>query len=561
MAGPPTPVSACPLVYLEIRDGANAKAYNSSHPHSAFTLTIEGERSIGSEMGILVLLIHKGKQQVVSLRLSEIRGGPSYSAEVISINKETNRICVSVPKKPQALLAQFESRRDFSVAVCLLQKAGFFASEAIPASLLTAPPQPVSQTHDAMFDTRPRLSSITPPTLLPPNHFQGTGASPDFSFTTMLNAPSQHSPFSTVPTPYMEQTQRVQSIPMQNYLPGTQMRHTTPGTAQLNPYHMFLERDGTHSHIPRIGSPLRYSFNSSPPPTQSPIGRADMAMPLSVSTTGSHAQSLLVRGSPEVGSFESRSDVDTKSCNTRADLTKDLSPEPYRQQPLQDQDFRKQMPRPRQLPFDSSAKTAVPYKKPEAHIGIRSGLEKSSDSRKPRSSPSRSLRRDPTNSGKGQSTETAYNTTNKGLNQKNGRVLASEDTDDYSNVTSSFEDHPPSSKSVGTFASVKAKDDMYKDAECQTTIPKSPKVSTGSQKSPESRQETSGVELLPWVILSDYNTLKDLNQATTPLVEQFEEDVARGGDAALLAQFYSKQLWERRRDFWYAKFQVMVSGQ
>lgn len=72
MAGPPTPVSACPLVYLEIRDGANAKAYNSSHPHSAFTLTIEGERSIGSEMGILVLLIHKGKQQVVWTGATEL---------------------------------------------------------------------------------------------------------------------------------------------------------------------------------------------------------------------------------------------------------------------------------------------------------------------------------------------------------------------------------------------------------------------------------------------------------------------------------------------------------
>jgi hypothetical protein len=65
MAGPPTPVSRCPLVYLEIRDGPSARAYNSSHPHSAFTLTIEGERPIESEMGILVLLIHKGKQQVV----------------------------------------------------------------------------------------------------------------------------------------------------------------------------------------------------------------------------------------------------------------------------------------------------------------------------------------------------------------------------------------------------------------------------------------------------------------------------------------------------------------
>ncbi|KAF5564489.1 hypothetical protein FPHYL_4737 [Fusarium phyllophilum] len=504
MAGPPTPVSACPLVYLEIRDGANAKAYNSSHPHSVFTLTIEGERPIGSEIGILVLLIHKGKQQV---------------------------------------------------------KAGFFASEAIPASLLTVPLQPVSQTHDAMFDTRPRLTSITPPTLLPPNHFQGTGAPPDFSFTTMLNAPLQPSPFSTVPTSYMEHTQRAQSIPMQNYLPGTQMRHTSPVTAQLNPYHMFLERDGTHSHIPRVGSPLRYSFNSSPPLAQSPIGSADMVVPLNVSTTGSHAQSLSVRESPEVGSFESRSDVDTKSCNTRADLTKDLSPEPYRQQPLHDQDFRKQMPRLRQLPFDSRTKTAAPYKKPGVHAGIRSGLEKSSDSRKPRRSPSRSLRRDPTNSGKGQSTETAYNTTNKRLHQKSGRVLAPENTDNYSNATSSFEDHPPSSKSVGTFASVKAKDDMYKDAKCQTTLPKSPKVSTSSQRSSKSRQETSGVELLPWVILSDYNTLKDLNQATAPLVEQFEQDVARGGDAALLAQFYSKQLWARRRNFWYERFQVTAGGE
>lgn len=497
----------------------------------------------------------------VSLRLSEIKGGSSSSAEIISINNQTNRICISVPKKPQALLAQFERKRDFSVTVCLLQKAGFFASEAIPASLLTVPPQPVSQTHDAMFDTRPRLSSITPPTLLAPNHFQGTGAPPDFSFTTMLNAPLQPSPFSTVPTSYMEQTQRAQSMPMQNYLPGTQMRHTSPVTAQLNPYHMFLERDGTNSHIPRVGSPLRYSFNSSPPPTQSPIGRADMAMPLNLSTTGSHAQSLSVRESPEVGSFESRSDVDTKSCDMRRDLIKDLSPEPYRQQPLQDQDFRKQMPRPRRLPFDSNAKTAVPYKKPEVHAAIRSGLEKSSDSRKPRRSPSRSLRRDPTNSWKGQSTETEYNVTNKRLNQKSGRVLASENTDDYSNATSTFEDHPPSSKSVGTFASVKAKDDMYKDAECQTTIRKSPEVPASSQSSSKSRQETSGVELLPWVILSDYNTLKDLNQATVPLVEQFEEDVARGGDATLLAQFYSKQLWERRRDFWYAKFQVMVSRQ
>uniref|UniRef100_A0A0D2XQE6 Uncharacterized protein n=1 Tax=Fusarium oxysporum (strain Fo5176) TaxID=660025 RepID=A0A0D2XQE6_FUSOF len=169
----------------------------------------------------------------------------------------------------------------------------------------------------------------------------------------MLNAPFHPSPFSTVPTSHIEQTQRAQPMPMQRYFPGTQMRHTSPVTAQLNPYHMFLERDGTRSHIPRVGSPLRYSFNSSPPPTQSPIGGADMAMPLNVSTTGSDAQSLSVRESSKVGSFECYPDVATKSCNTHAGLKKDLSPEPYRRQPLHDQDFRKLMPRPRQLPFDS----------------------------------------------------------------------------------------------------------------------------------------------------------------------------------------------------------------
>ncbi|KAF4945441.1 hypothetical protein FGADI_11943 [Fusarium gaditjirri] len=496
----------------------------------------------------------------VSLRLSEIKGVSPSSAEIISINKQTNRICVSVPKKPQALLAQFEERRDFSVAVCLLQRAGFFASEAIPASLLTVPPQPVSQARDAMFDTRPRLSSITPPTLLPPNDFQGTGAPPDFSFTTMLNGPFHPSPFSTVPTSHIEQTQRAQSMPMQNYFPGTQMRHTSPVTPQLNPYHMFLERDGTHSHLPRVGSPLRYSFNSIPPPTQSPIGGADMVMPLDVSTTGSDAQSPSVREDSKLGSFDYRPDVVTKSCNTHADLTEDLSPEPYLQQPLHDQDFRKLMPRPRKLPFDSLAKTAAAYKKPEMHVGMGSGLEKTPDSRKLGGSPSQSLRRGPTNSGKSQSTEATYNTANKRRHRTGRNVLASENNDSHSSATCSFEDRPPGSISVGTFASVKAKDDMYKDAECQTTLPQSPKAPTRSQGPSESRQETSGTEVLPWVMLTDQNILKDLNQATAPLFEQFEQDVARGGDAALLAQFYSKQLWARRRDFWYKNLQVMAGG-
>lgn len=65
MSGPPTPVLNCPLVYLEIRDGASTRAYNSSFSHGAFTLTIEGERQMGAELGTLVVLIRKDVQQVV----------------------------------------------------------------------------------------------------------------------------------------------------------------------------------------------------------------------------------------------------------------------------------------------------------------------------------------------------------------------------------------------------------------------------------------------------------------------------------------------------------------
>lgn len=72
MPGPPTPVSVCPLIYLEIRDGASARAYSSSRPHDVFTLTIEGERPVDAKMGTLIILIHRGVQQVVCTSSDEV---------------------------------------------------------------------------------------------------------------------------------------------------------------------------------------------------------------------------------------------------------------------------------------------------------------------------------------------------------------------------------------------------------------------------------------------------------------------------------------------------------
>lgn len=74
MPGPLTPVLDCSLVYLEIRDGPSARAYNSSQSHGAFTLTIEGERPVDAEVGELVVLIRKNSQQVVRLSYEKTMG-------------------------------------------------------------------------------------------------------------------------------------------------------------------------------------------------------------------------------------------------------------------------------------------------------------------------------------------------------------------------------------------------------------------------------------------------------------------------------------------------------
>ena len=66
MRGPPTPISACVLKRLEVRDGASSSIYNSTPPTSVFTVTLEGERPIDAETGTLILLIHHGHQLLVS---------------------------------------------------------------------------------------------------------------------------------------------------------------------------------------------------------------------------------------------------------------------------------------------------------------------------------------------------------------------------------------------------------------------------------------------------------------------------------------------------------------
>ncbi|KAF5020158.1 hypothetical protein F66182_7828 [Fusarium sp. NRRL 66182] len=242
MPGPPTPVSSCSLSYLEIRDGVSARACNTLQPHSVFTLTIEGERLIDAETGILILLIRHGRQQVVSLRLNKIGGQSQAPEDVVTINTKAKRMCVRVPSKSQAILVQFEEKRDFSVAICLLQKAGFYISDAIPTSLLSTPLSTQTGVPHSTLDLGPRLSTIAPVPPLPLNHAQGSQSQSCFSFTEMLSAPSPYAPVSSAPTPQIPYTQRTHSLPTHYSPTANHIPETVPFETHLNPHNMFLGR-------------------------------------------------------------------------------------------------------------------------------------------------------------------------------------------------------------------------------------------------------------------------------------------------------------------------------
>ena len=79
--------------------------------------------------------------------------------------------------------------------------------------------------------------------------------------------------------------------------------------------------------------------------------------------------------------------------------------------------------------------------------------------------------------------------------------------------------------------------------------------------SPSEPPSTPGSISEPLILVTDPNTLQELDQVTAKLFDQYEADVAGGSDAAASAKFYMDQIFEARKEFWYSKLsQWEVTG-
>ncbi|PHH91247.1 hypothetical protein CDD83_1206 [Cordyceps sp. RAO-2017] len=185
MSPPPTPVSACRLGRLEVRDGVETRVYEAAHFAGGITLTLDGQRSMGTGRDSLLLTVHCALRKMLSIRLSDLLHDPRALADAVGAEREYQQLTVRVRSQSYEVRAAFEDCRDFCLSVCVLKKAGFpIKDETLQYGTTTA--GSLALHAPAGIGVGPRLSSITP---LPGLHMgHGPGANDDWPFTPLLNS-------------------------------------------------------------------------------------------------------------------------------------------------------------------------------------------------------------------------------------------------------------------------------------------------------------------------------------------------------------------------------------
>jgi hypothetical protein len=482
----------------------------------------------------------------VSLRLGEMNRVSRPPEDIVSINKQVNRMCVRIPGTSQAILVQFEEKRDFNVAVCLLQKAGFYISDTMPVSLLTHPSRTDPNTLDPAVNFGPRLSSITPLSLLPTNEFRGAMSHPDLSFTTALDTPFQSPPLTSTTFSKALHPQNTHSRPIH---PQVASNHAAAIATQLNPYNMFLERGNTHPHTPHVSSPLRHSFDSDSPHMQWPYETAEARSYGDMLTLGSCLRHPVIERQGINIPRSSQRSIDS-SHHRAADFRKDLSPGPYSYHSAQEEshEFRNLMPRPRKLPFESNTKHTTPGGRLEGQENIPTDNKKVPKLRNSLDSLGLPVKTRFINPGK-------LSTTNHPSSIEEGVALRKSVF--ISGTAQRPERGDQGPVSVTTPNGRKPKEDTYKDANCQTEDTGAVQDNSMSVlEVSDSNSHCLNLDIVPCVVVTDSDTLKELDQATATLFEQYEKDIGGGGEKEQHAEFYLDQIWTRRRDFWLEKLQT-----
>ncbi|CAM1506407.1 Fc.00g060480.m01.CDS01 [Cosmosporella sp. VM-42] len=286
------------------------------------------------ETGTLVLLIHHGQQRLMSIRLSELLKSSVGASDIVSIDQQLLRLCIKVPRQNQAVVAQFEEKRDFSVAVYMLQKARFHINESI-SSVLSASASTFQASSSLNYELDsilgPRLSSITPlPGLSSVGSVSSGGNQATASFTSLLNSPlsSADMAFTPVqaqplpPSPSSQIYQRMCSLPTY-FDSSSPFFDPAPMGMQLDPYNAF-SGNSINPYRPRVSSPLKMSSRPGEPTRH-----------VSLEPIAAH-NSVHMLAPPAA----------TSPIATKEGITN-----------VEERSFRDLMPRPRTLPFDYKLKS------------------------------------------------------------------------------------------------------------------------------------------------------------------------------------------------------------
>lgn len=488
----------------------------------------------------------------VSLRLPVAEGGAQSASDMVSINNQASRLCISLPGMLQAILVQFEERRDFNVAVCLLQKAGFRVSDTIPTSLLTNQSIP-----DIASNYGPLLSSTAVHSLLPLNTPRTPETQLDPSFTAMFNAPYQPSSISAFPNPRTLHTQRHVTVPANPYSVANGIVSTPPAVVHLNPYNMFLGGGETYPHMPRISSPLRNSIVPDTPSAQSfGQGIESHSVPNSLPPGSWSSPNTLMHSESRPGSLTQSQVNNSSSQRSVPSLRREATEELTQDRSSQDesQEYRNLMPQPRKLPFESRKKDNKASGKfgPQDITPVEAG--KGPRARKI-GAPAGSSGRTTGDKRKAQTTIGSRERAKGENRQSILKDVAIEEPDNLSDADQRQSDDATISIPEVKRSKRNPKRNAYKDTQCQTEIPSEPNVLEGSLETANLDRQSSGHDISTLLVVTDPDALKALHEATVALFEEYETELASCKDRTRHAELYLERIWEKRRDFWLKRLQ------
>lgn len=268
-----SPALGCQLRLVEVEIGAAKETYDHERLNEPLELSLEGQRSLGSDCGILSLLITAGTRQMVrrdrtwrsqssnalyqlSIRLNDLLSHPNGTEGIICVDKGRHQLCVKLPNRDHILRVWFVEERDFLISVCILRKSGFKIDEGKVTHHKGTDPANTdngSQTIKTSNSKQPPVPSTTPLALL-------TAQAKSLCNDQPRPCPTRKPQGGNIFDEVLESLQRINGDSKSvNTVRGDLLSEKlgSHDLSYLNPYNAFSTKKKAALKQPNVGSPLK----------------------------------------------------------------------------------------------------------------------------------------------------------------------------------------------------------------------------------------------------------------------------------------------------------------